>query len=297
MKFLQCILFYLIAPILIIPCISGQTSGAGFDSVSILKPQRNQNLYKFVDSVAREIQYSMNQPKEAKFVMDAGHIIGGTAGLLTVVTGINFTSARELNWKVDGAIKCKDALSDWDISLFCEGYLEKDRQRGKNDDGSWSIVTEKTRDLYWENNATGVIIESIDTIGAFLIIMDPWTNPLLKQWSAAIFSEPELKIKTASNNKSYKKKISYPDISYGIFGEFRGEEFVIISNGTARKTWFYSNKSLSCIFWPDMDDSLVSNKDRIQPYLLINEEISHSERRDFFRLAIMSRFLSRTLKL
>ena len=297
MKHLQNILFCLIDAILFAPCITGQTSGARFDSVLIFKQNRYQNLYQFNDSGAREIQYSLNQPKEAKFV-NAGHILGDAGnGILTVLTSINFASTRDLNWKVNGAIKCNDALPDWDVSLFCEGHLEKDRQRVKNDDGSLTVETENTRDLYWKKNATGVIIESIDTIGSFLIIMNPWTSPLLKQWSAGILSEPELQVKTASKNKYYKESISYSDISYGIYGVFRMKKFAIISNGAARKTWFYTDNNLSCIFRPDMDDSPISNKDRIQPYLLINEDISHPLRCDFFRLAIMSRYLSRTLKL
>jgi len=297
MKFFQYILFCMIALILIVPCISGQASGVKFDSVFILKQKRNQNLYLFNDSGAMEIQYSSNQPREAKFI-SAGHMLGDVGdGLLTVVTSINFASSRDLNWKVSGAIKCNDALPNWDISLFCEGHLEKNRERVKNDDGSWSVETESTIDLYWEKNATGVIIENNDTIGIFLIIMNPWTSPLLKQWSTSISSEPEAQVKTSSNNKYYKEFISYADISYGIKGVFRKNEFAVISNGSARKTWFYTDNNLSCIFRPDMDDTMISNKDRIQPYLLINEKIPHSERSNYFRLAIMSRFLSRTLKL
>jgi len=296
MKYFKYILFCLVTAILIVPCISGQTSGAGFDSIAIFKQKRNRNVYQFNDSGNREIQYSLNQPKEAKF-FNAGHILGDAGdGLLTALTSINFASSRDLSWKVNGTIICNDDLPDWEISLFCEGHLEKDRQRVKNDDGSWSVETESTRDLYWEKNATGVIIESNDTIGAFLIIMNPWKSPLLKQWSAGIASEPEPQLKTVSNNKYYKESISSPDISYGIIGQFRKKKFAVISNGTARKTWFYTDKNLSCIFRPDMDDTMISNKDRIQPYLLINEDISLSERRDYFRLAIMSRYLSRALK-
>jgi hypothetical protein len=254
------------------------------------------NIYQFNDSVIREIQYSMKQPKEAKFI-DAGHILGDIGdGLLTVLTSVNFASSRDLTWEIVGSIKCNDGLPDWDISLFCEGHLEKDRERVKNDDGSWSVETQSTRDLYWEKNATGVIIENNDTIGRFLIIMNPWTNPLLKQWSESISSEPEAQIRTSSNNKYYKKFISYADISYGIKGVIRKNDFAIISNGSARKSWFYNDNNLSCIFRPDIDDANISKRDRVQPYLLINKEIPHSDRGDYFRLAILSRYLSQALK-
>jgi hypothetical protein len=297
MKSIKYILFCVITASLSISHISGQTNGTRLDSVPVLKQKMSRNIYQFNDCAIREIQYSMKQPKEAKFI-DASHILGDIGGsLMTVLTSVNFASSRDLTWEVGGSIKCNDALPDWDINLFCEGHLEKDRERVKNDDGSWSVETQSTRDLYWEKNATGVIIENNDTIGRFLIIMNPWTNPLLKQWSESISSEPEAQIKTASNNKYYKKYISYTDISYGIKGVFRKNEFAIISNGTARKAWFYYDNNLSCIFRPDIDDANISNRDRVQPYLLINEDIPQSERRDYFRLAILSRYLSRTLKL
>jgi len=297
MKYFLYLLFCFITAILTIPHISGQTHGTRLDSVPVFKQKMTRNIYQFNDSAIREIQYSMKQPKEAKFI-NAGHTLGDIgAGLLTVLTSVNFASSRDLTWEVGGSIKCNDALPDWDISLFCEGHLEKDRERVENEDGSWSVETQSTRDLYWEKNSTGVIIENNDTIGRFLIIMNPWTNPLLKQWSESISSEPEAQIKTASNNKYYKKFISSADISYGIKGVFRKNEFAIISNGSARKAWFYNDINLSCIFRPDIDDANISNRDRVQPYLLINKDIPQSERRDNFRLAILSRFLSRTLKL
>jgi hypothetical protein len=296
MKFLKYVLLCLAAEFLL-SSISAQTDYRGYDSLSVFKPKRNQNLYQFSDSGAREIQYSLNRPKQTKLV-NTGHILGDAGnGFLTALTGINFASSRDLNWIIDGTISCNDVLPDWNINLLCEGNLEKNRQRVRNDDDSWSVETEKTVSLYWEKNATDAIIEGNDTIGAFLIIMDPWTNPLLKQWSANISSEPEPQIKTASNNRFYKDLISYPDVSYGIIGKFRKKEFVVISNGNSRKTWIISGNIITSMFRPDMDDSRISNKDRVQPYLLINSDISHPERRDFFRLAILSRYLSRALKL
>ena len=78
----------------------------------------------------------------------------------------------------------------WGLILFCEGHLEKDRERVKNEDGSWSSVTGTTGSLYWDRNATGIILENRDTISSFLIITAPWTYPLLKKWAPAIENVP-----------------------------------------------------------------------------------------------------------
>ena len=292
MKYLQSISAIVMLLLIINPDISGQADAVRLDTVSILKDKRTRPIYKFNDSGILELQYSFSDPKYQSSGMGLGN---AGNGFLTILTGINFATSKDLTYKIDGSIKCKDILPEWKINLFCEGHFEKNRERVKNDDGSWSVVSETVGSLYWDRDARGIILENKDTIGSFLIIMNPWTHPSLKPWSVSISSEPEPQIKTASNNKWYKKYISVADISYGIIGILRTHEFAIISNGTSRKNWFYTDKILSSIFYPDMDDTMISNKDRVQPYLLINKEIPQSERGDYFRLAMLSRLLSQTL--
>jgi hypothetical protein len=297
MKYFKFLTFGFFAAILIVPYASGQFNGISIDSVPVLKPKRTSNVYQFRDSGIWEIDYIMHSPKEARY-FDSGHILGDIGNsFLTALTNVNHSSSRDVNWEISGDIKGNNALPGWKISLFCEGHLEQDRERVKNDDGSHSVETENTISLYWDKNATGIIKERNDTIGRFLIITNPWSNPSLSPWAAEIKSEPEYVIKTTSKNKYYIRILSYNEPNYGIIGILRLKKFAIIANGNSRNIWFFTEDNPVCLFRPDIDLTGIVNKDRIQPDFFINKDIPHKERPDYYRMAIMSQFLSRNLKL
>jgi len=173
--------------------------------------------------------------------------------------------------------------------------LQKDRERVKDSDGSWSVETNETNVYYWEKNASGVIIERQDTVGYFLIKMNPGADSLLKTWSEYILPEKE-----ANHNDMSKinLSVSWKPVSgndYGIVGRFRNNDFFIIRNGIDRKAWISIDNILRCKFQSDLDYPGISKKYRVMPYLLINNNIPGQDRRDLFRLAILSCFLNNYL--
>lgn len=286
--------FLFIAGIIFSPHISGQAGVADLDSVPII-PNSFYNKYKFFDQGAKEIKLSYKQPKLVKdkansIFRDIGN------GALTIFTGIGFSSSTDVNWKIAGTIECNDTLPDWNVNLFCEGFLNKDRERVRNDDGSWSVETKETRLYYWDKDATGVLIEGNDTIGFFLIIMNPREDKLLKSWSDDIFPPQQVQQNIKSKNKFALFLNPPPALDYGITGIFREKNFSIISSGTDGKLWILLDNVFICIFQSEPDYSGMSKKYRIIPYLLINKNIPAPDRRDLFRLAIISRFLSHSLR-
>jgi len=288
------LILILLTGILFAVPVHGQIRMEGLDSVPMFKPRVNRSLYRFEENGIKEIQILDNRQELVKykpnaFIRDIGN------GALTALTGFGFGSTTDGNWKISGTIQCNDTLSDWIINMFCEGYMQKDRERVKNDDGSWSVETTETNVYYWEKNASGLIIESQDTIGYFLIIMNPGEDTLLKTWSDYILPE-----KVASDNSSSKIKVivswkPVPGNDYGIVGRFRNKDFFIIRNGTDSKAWISIDNILRCKFQSDMDYPGLSKKYRIMPYLLINNNIPGQDRRDLFRLAILSSFLNNYL--
>lgn len=159
------------------------------------------------------------------------------------------------------------------------------------------METEEKNIFYWDRNARGTIIEKDDTVGYFLIVMNPREDSLLKTWSDYVFSQSNARLNTDSKNKSSISFPSSPDFDFGIIGKLREKNFALISNGSAHKTWFFSENELKFIFLPDQDDNpFIKKKDRVIPYLLIDKNIPDPDRNDFFRMAIMSRLLDRSLK-
>ena len=288
------LIFILLTGILFGPQVHGQIQMEGLDSIPMFKPKVNRSLYRFEENGVKEIQIldyhiELVRYKPNVFFRDIGN------GALTALTGFGFGTTTEGNWKISGTIQCNDTLSDWIINMFCEGYLQTDRERVKNDDGSWTVETNETNVYYWEKNASGLIMESQDTIGYFLIIMNPREDTLIKTWSDYILPE-----KVASDNVKSKIKVTVswkpvPGNDYGIVGKFRNKDFFIIRNGSDRKAWISMDKILRCKFQSDLDYPGLSKKYRIMPYLLINNNISGQDRRDLFRLAILSCFLNNYL--
>ena len=288
------LIFILLTGILFAAPVQGQIQMEGLDSIPMFKPKVNRSLYRFEETGVKEIQILDNhielvRYKPNAFIRDIGN------GALTALTGFGFSSTTDGNWKISGTIQCNDTLSDWIINLFCEGYLQKNRERVKDDDGSWTVETNETNVYSWEKNASGLIMESQDTIGYFLIIMNPREDTLMKTWSDDILPE-----KVASDNAKSKIKVTVswkpvPGNDYGIVGKFRNKDFFIIRNGTDRKVWISIDNILRCKFQSDLDYPGLSKKYRIMPYLLINNNIPGQDRRDLFRLAILSCFLNNYL--
>jgi len=111
--------------------------------------------------------------------------------------------------------------------------------------------------------------------------MDPKESPFLKPWSDAIYSEPVFPAQTSSKKPQYWRLLNCPGVDYAITGQFRNHNFVLINNGKVRKSWFYIEQDLACVFRPDIDFNRIREQDRLKPYLLLSSSIPASEHPDW----------------
>jgi len=274
--------------------VKGQSGRTLPDSIPVLKAKRNQEIYQFQGIEERLIKFQAEQP-DILYSRDKKPVGDAADGLITLVTGLGMNTSRDVIWNVRGTISANDTLPAWNISLFCEGNYSKERERVRDEDGSVSVETQKTKFLYWDKNATGTILEWPDTIGIFLIVMDPRSDSLLLPWSEQVFSQGnEAEIQVPVRKFSFKNVIEKSD--YGITGTLRKKNFMIISNASSYRSWIYLDNKLVCIFRSDMDDELTRKQERVMPYLLTVPEINPKEKRDLYRLAIMSRLLGRLIR-
>jgi hypothetical protein len=278
----------------IAPCISGQSGVSDFDSVIFIKPRPSIDLYNFFDNGDKEIQLWGNKPELMQNRKNPGLRDAGN-GVLTAITGIGLNVRTELTWKFEGTIKCNDSLPDWRIILLCDGYQEKTRERVKNDEGSWSVYTQVDDVHFWNLNAIGIILEGTDTIGFFVINMDPRKDTLLKPWSADVFLKKDAPQNFSSKNKWANPGMPETHIDYSITGILRSKNFTLIRNGRDKQAWIYIETVLISKFQPDRKYQLSGKKSPVLSYLLLDKNIVPADKCDMARLAVMNRFLNNTI--
>jgi hypothetical protein len=294
MKTILCLFFLDAFIIFYTSPISGQIIMSDYDSIAVTKPGINIPVYKFFYKGDQEIQHGQTNAilvhyKTNPIFRDIGN------GVLTAITGIGFTTTTDGNWKVTSTVTCNDLRPDWIVNLFCEGRLDKNRERVTNEDGSRSVETEEVAIYYWDKNANGILIERNDTIGFFSIIMNPCENKLLESWCYDILPVYQAR----KNNKSGIKLDVFwkpsPGNDYGIIGKLHDRDFILLRNGNNRKIWIVTDNIRRCLFQADLNYPGISKKYRIQPYFLIDPNISDQDRSDIFRLTMVGKILNNSI--
>lgn len=209
--------------------------------------------------------------------------------------GIAINNDMDVIWELSAELECNYSCLNWRITLLCTGKLVNERDLVDNYDGTYSSERISTNYYDWDNNSVGLIQEKNDTICKFYIIMDPRENPYLKPWSDEIYIQKPRYVRTKYENENYKSRLKRKSTDYAIAGSFRGNDFILITHGGIRKSYFYINKSLMCIFSPDVDDFKVKKQDRQMPCLLLNKSITTPQQPDWYRLAVMTRVLNMML--
>jgi hypothetical protein len=277
--------------------ISAQEISRGLDSVDIAKPKKGRFLYEFQDRVFSSVQIREKSIKRSP--VSSGEVFGNIGrGALALLAGPSFTfgSSKEVFWNLRAELESNNENLSWEINLLCPGILEKNKQRVTNDDGSYSVDTEKTAYLNWHEEATGFILEHGDTIAKFIIIMDPRTNPLLSQWNEAPYRDQLPRYQPPQKHIWGMPLISNWNVDFGIVGILRGNNFVLLYNGELWQSWLFDQDRMRMIFNADIDDlPMVTKKDRLIPTLKINQPYTIQEKYDLMRMAIMSRYLSKTV--
>ena len=203
-----------------------------------------------------------------------GNILGGLA---TIATGIGFGSTKEVDWYMASTIRTSNPKLDWIFDVYCPGYVEKERTRVKNDDGSYSVETNYVNRFSWEKGAIGFIIEAGDTVGWHYVYRYPRTDTAAQKWSQIVYKgNPE---HTAINYREF-----------ALIGQFAGKESGILFNSEDNRIYIFNGNTLSGIYQcqkpPEFKLSKKKRKPFAQPYLLVNHNLTAWERMDVLRLAM-----------
>lgn len=89
-------------------------------------------------------------------------------GLFTMFTGWTTSSSSESLWQLNNSVKLGGIKKEIAFPVQVTGFYEKTRERVRDESGS-SLETYETYNLYWDEGATGSIIEEEDTLGTFAL--------------------------------------------------------------------------------------------------------------------------------
>jgi hypothetical protein len=274
-----------------LPGISAQEFLQNLDSVPLVKPKKGRTNYIFSDNGTKEIKIYTNRTEWIEHKVKGSGWREFRRDMFTAITGIGISSETDSYFRITNKILCSDTLPDWNVILFCEGYIQTDRERVRDSDGSSSVETTETNVYLWEKNARGLLIEGNDTIGDFLISINPLQDQMFHELPSVFRPLPE-ESESTPNRKVFASWLPEAAKDFGMIGVFRDRKFGMVHIGSGRKVWIFTDEALFGIFQMDLIYPGLAKKYYIKPCLFINPNISPDERRDLFRLAMVSKVLN-----
>ena len=287
--------------------LKAQINTSHLDSIPFTKSKKTSNLYEFNHPALSWGRIGYKKPvkvDEGKYTKDAAKDFGAYIAESFFGRFYETTTSRDMNWLIRGQIECEHEWLNWDIEMYCSGELHTEKVREENMDGSKSVNTVQTAVIDWDSVVNVFITENEKTIGQLLVISRPRSDSLFYNANKDVFDEPKTLLKSTYKNKFYSRKY-YTDAlnhnlnEYAVVGKFRNEKFVLIANGVSRNMWFFIDDELVCVFQPVLHDIRlripIKKNDRTTPYILVDGQVTDNELVDWYRLALGSKYLSRTI--
>lgn len=252
-----------------------------FEFVSIKKPNRHKLFFKFKDRSIKTIAVDIEFRVKSKPVEEPG-----SNDFLQAFFSSTPVSVQVICNPI-GKIVCDNSDLSWEVPVFCPGVMQTVEDTSASDHVLRSFTT-----MNWKEGANGFIIEKADTIGDFIIISDPQTNPKVSTYSEVVYRSqvpglPEVEEKNPQRNLS-----SMP-LDYGIIGNLNGKPFALLFNGTLRQAWLFRTPELHMVFYTDFDGYINEEKrQKTNPLIQWRPLLATSEKHDLMRMAMMSKFLS-----
>lgn len=258
--------------------LKAQGNSGVFDTLKIICIDYYCTGYNIDDTTINSVSIHNSAVKQ---IQNVHFSFGGDVlrGALTLVTGLGIGGSENVDWYLASVIRTNNPELDWILDVYCPGYIEKERTRVKNDDGSFSVETNYVDKFSWHKGALGFIIETGDTIGWHYVYKNPRTDTALRMYALQVYQ----------GEKSHSS-VNYRE--FALLGELAGNKSVILYNIENNRIYLFSGNGLTGIYQcqkPPPQIAFGRKKRRVspQPYLLVNNELSHWERMDLLRLAMV----------
>lgn len=246
-----------------------------YDTLYLKQQSANVDDYLLADTNISKISIHASAPVQKN---DVKFKIGGDMwrGALTLISGIGISGAKDVDWYLAASIRTNNSHYDWISDIYCPGYIEKQRTRTTNSDGSHGVETSYVNVFSWNRGALGYIIEAGDTIGWHYVIRTPKTDTSIVQWVNKVY-------------KSNNEKMNFNQTDFACKGEFLGNVSVMLYNTAENRMYIFRHDELLGICqFAKIPSPLVRKKKRVyvQPYLLVSTGIAEPDKTDLLRLAI-----------
>ena len=272
---------------------SGQFNRQEFDSFGVRKPKEAKLLYEVEHSMFQEISVKFSDPKVDKTAKGS---FGGYVGrnFMASVLG-NWSSSRETNLLIPAQLKTEPEGYGWNIDIYLNGELEKNTERVRNSDGSRSTNTTRTVHMHWRDGAWGNIIDRVDTIGAFILSIDPLHDSAL--------ADAYKKLKDAEPRKEEKRRMMIEfmegfntERDFGLFGNFKEASFTVLYSWQTNGGYIFVNGRLDAIVYTDDEApgsiSFKARSKRVPPKLLIRKGINENQQADLILMSLICKLFA-----
>ncbi|MEI8049159.1 MAG: hypothetical protein WCI92_17385 [Bacteroidota bacterium] len=266
-----CLLFFQF-----LSCQAHAQSNIAFDTIRLVQDNFFRQEYGLNDTIINSIKI---ETRNAKLVQKVHFKFGSDVakGMLTSITGIGLSDAKDVDWYLASTIQTNNPKLDWISDIYCPGYIEKERQRVRNNDGSYSVESHEVNHYLWENGALAYIIEASDTVGWHYVYRNPRSDTTLARWTPQVYTK----------QSSFA---AFNSFDFALLGQFTGKESAIFYNFDQGRIYVFSEDELWGILqFPKQSQWSMNKKKRNshQPYLLANSNLSAWERMDVLRLSMV----------
>ncbi|XOV95270.1 MAG: hypothetical protein ACFHWX_11285 [Bacteroidota bacterium] len=212
-------------------------------------------------------------------------------GLFTFFTGWSTSSSSETLWHVNNSVKFTGIGKELYFPVLVRGYYEKTRERVNNDDGSHSMESTEMHHLYWDEGADGIIQVTGNKLGDFSVKTRMLANDSIEFWKRNIDRQnPSWLDKKLNKYSSYEEP---DDFLVNIL--FEDQYYSLVYNGDYFQCALIHNQEIIGLWQDAPAYTIVSNKNRINPYLLLQKNITDTEAQRNITLLSMGITLSRHL--
>lgn len=264
-----------------------------YDSVVVF--QKNYKKQRYDVNLAGMNNISIKQKKPRRDTYPAGEILEdiGRVGLSLLMnavwgeyTGTSLDDTDEVDWVLSSQIKCPDNAYNWELQVFTKGVHYKEFYAAGTDIGSNS-----DREVWWDENTTGILLHQKDTISRFVLLVNPDVDEIIQKMAPENFEEIKVQMMRELMSTFDQGGLFLWDMNFAVIGNFRGENFAAVSSEEAGKFWIFKNGIVQAIF--QLPEKLVftPTKKSEERHLLIAKS-AHINQFDYLRLSMLYSYFS-----
>jgi hypothetical protein len=262
-----------------------------YDTIPIRKPTGHKLIYEFSNRFFRVISINRGKVVAEGNYQSTEKTSGSSNNLMGIVGG-----SPVPNQLYPSTLVSDPAGWGWTVDLYSRGTTRNDLLR--TTDGKAVEVPENLKG-YWQSGSLGLIRQREDSIAVFGVLLQPEKDSLFRSvYMATRGLHPPVDPKRMKSDN----RLGLVYKNYGVFGEFKGAELMIIFYERNRTAYIFLNSNLDAIYQIDFDVpdtriiTITKGQPRVPPVLLVRKGITEDQEADLSRLAIFIMLMAQLTK-